>query len=152
MDIVDYNDYCAMLPYEPGSTIKSFIYAAAINEGVFEKDTTFDCRTFYVTTDKNGKIARSPYRVMANQEIHNYRGFQPNYPTFMKLSVFHIMLMCCIIGKYIDQQVYMDYMDKFLFYQPVETYGIDEEFYGSADYGSSYSITTSLVRACQQQL
>ena len=145
MDIVDYNDYCAMLPYEPGSTIKSFIYAAAINEGVFEKDTTFDCRTFYVTTDKNGKIARSPYRVMANQEIHNYRGFQPNYPTFYEAFCFSHNVGCAVLlEKYIDQQVYMDYMDKFLFYQPVETYGIDEgEFYGSADYGSSYSIITT---------
>ena len=38
----------------------------------------------------------------------------------------------------------MDYMDKFLFYQPVETYGIDEgEFYGSADMEVQYSIITT---------
>lgn len=91
MEITDYNDYCAMLPYEPGSTMKSFVYAATINEGTFNRNDTFDCSIFYVTTDANGKIARSPYRVMENQEIRNYRGAQPYYPTFMRLSVFPIM-------------------------------------------------------------
>jgi penicillin-binding protein 2B len=145
MDIVDYNDYCAMLPYEPGSTIKAFVYAAAINEGVFDRNDTFDCRIFYVRTDENGKIARSPYKIMENQEIHNYMGVQPYYPTFYEAFCLSYNVGCAVLlEKYIDQEVYKDYMDKFLFYQPVETYGIDEGlFYGSADYGSSFSIITT---------
>ncbi|MGI6608101.1 MAG: penicillin-binding protein [Erysipelotrichaceae bacterium] len=145
MEIVDYNDYCAMLPYEPGSTMKSFIYAAAINEGVFDRNATFNCRTFYVTTDANGKIARSPYKVMENQEINNYRKAQPNYPTFYKAFCLSYNVGCAVLlEKYIDQEVYMDYMDKFMFFQPVNTYGINEgTFFGSADYGSSYSIITT---------
>ncbi len=145
MDIVDYNDYCAMLPYEPGSTMKAFVYAAAINEGVFNRNDTFNCRVFYVTTDANGKIARSSHRVMANQEIHNYKGIQPNYPTFYEAFCMSYNVGCAVLlEKYIDQEIYKDYMDKFLFYQPVDTYGIDEgTFYGSADYGSSYSIITT---------
>jgi len=145
MDILDYNDYCSTLPYEPGSTIKSFIYAAAINEGVFNKDATFDCRTFYVRTDENGKIARSPYRIMENQEIHNYRRAQPNNPTFFEaFTLSHNVGCAVLLEKYIDQEIYMDYMNKFLFYQPVNTLGIDEgSFFGSADYGSSYSIITT---------
>ncbi len=145
MDIVDYNDYCAMLPYEPGSTIKTFLYAAAINEGVFNRNHTFNCYTFYVTTDENGKIARSPYKVMERQEIHNYLSDQPYYPTFYEAFCLSYNVGCAVLlEKYIDQEVYKDYMDKFMFYQPVDTYGIDEgSFYGSADYGSSYSIITT---------
>ena len=42
MNIEDYNDYCATLPYEPGSTMKSFIYAAAIDVGTFNQKDHFD--------------------------------------------------------------------------------------------------------------
>lgn len=145
MEITDYNDYCVMLPYEPGSTMKSFVYAATINEGTFNRNDTFDCSIFYVTTDANGKIARSPYRVMENQEIRNYRGAQPYYPTFYEAFCLSYNVGCAVLlEKYIDQEVYMDYMDKFLFYQPVEIFGIDEgSFFGSADYGSSFSIITT---------
>ena len=37
--------------YEPGSTMKTLTYAAAINEGVIKPDDRFDGDTFYLYTD-----------------------------------------------------------------------------------------------------
>lgn len=45
--------------YEPGSTFKSFTYAAAIDSGNYSDEELFDTKPFYIGL-KDGKIFRSP--------------------------------------------------------------------------------------------
>ncbi|MDO4378273.1 MAG: penicillin-binding protein [Erysipelotrichia bacterium] len=140
MDISDYNDYCATLPYEPGSTIKSFIYSAAIDVGTFNQDDHFDGTTYYVDGNYTNEIHRLNYD--NGLGIHNYVDEQIPNATFYEAYCCSYNVGCAVLlEKYIDPQVYMEYMDKFGFFKPVNVYGIDEgNFYGSADYSNPYSI------------
>ena len=140
MDISDYNDYCASLPYEPGSTIKSFVYSAAIDVGTFNQDDHFDGTTYYVDGNYKNEIHRLNYD--NGLGIHNYVDEQIPNATFYEAYCCSYNVGCAVLlEKYIDPQVYMEYMDKFGFFKPVNVYGIDEgEFYGSADYSNPYSI------------
>lgn len=143
MNIEDYNDYCATLPYEPGSTIKSFVYAAAVDVGTFNQDDHFDGRTYYVDGNYKDEIHRVQYD--NGLGIHNYLDEQISNASFYEAYCCSYNVGCAVLlEKYIDPQVYMDYMDKFGFYKPVNVYGIDEgEFYGSADYSNAYSIVST---------
>ena len=49
-NISNYLDYFCQTPYEPGSTMKTFTYMAAMENGVYNGDETYESGT-YVTTD-----------------------------------------------------------------------------------------------------
>lgn len=140
MDITDYNDYNAALPYEPGSTIKSFVYAAAIEQGTFNKSDKLDARIFYVDGSSNDKIVRLNYD--NGLSIHNYLDEQIPNASFYEAYCCSYNVGCAVLlEKYVDPSIYIEYMDKFGFYKPVNVYGIDEgDFYGSADYSNPYSL------------
>lgn len=58
MDIDDYVNYVSQMPYEPGSTMKVFTYAAAIDSGAYDGSVLVDSSRFcYAATN------RKPYRV-----------------------------------------------------------------------------------------
>ncbi|MBN2877657.1 MAG: penicillin-binding protein, partial [Bacilli bacterium] len=58
-DITNYQSYLTQQIYEPGSTMKAFTYAAAIDSGVYRGSDTFNSATFLVGLDKNGNAIRS---------------------------------------------------------------------------------------------
>lgn len=143
MDITDYNDYCATLPYEPGSTIKSFIYAASIDVGTFNQTDHFDGTVFYVDGSSSDQIKRLDYD--NGLGIHNYVDEQIPDATFYEAYCCSYNVGCAVLlEKYIEPAVYEEYMDKFGFFKKVGVYGIDEgDFYGSADYSNAYSLVTT---------
>ncbi|MGN1398762.1 MAG: penicillin-binding protein [Erysipelotrichaceae bacterium] len=140
MDITDYNDYNATLPYEPGSTIKSFLYAAAIDQGTFNKNDKLDATVFYVDGSSNSQIVRLNYD--NGLSIHNYLDEQIPNASFYEAYCCSYNVGCAVLlEKYVDPEVYKEYMEKFGFFKSVNVYGIDEgDFYGSADYSNPYSL------------
>jgi penicillin-binding protein 2B len=77
LDITDYNNYGSQLPYEPGSTLKTFTWAAAINEGVYDGSAAVDGGPYYFTMDADGTIHRtstsnSLYATIYNASRKNY--------------------------------------------------------------------------------
>ncbi len=142
MNITDYNDYVSQLPYEPGSTMKTVVYAATIDIGKFDKTAHFNGSTFYVRTDERGKIARGSYNGSDEGGIHNFIDEQVWDATFYEAYCCSYNVGCAVLlEQYIDQDLFIEYQKNFGFFRPVGTYGIDEgDFYGSADYSNSYSI------------
>ncbi len=141
LDITDYNDYCATLPYEPGSTLKSFTYAIAIEQGNFDASDTFNSNNYYLATGDDG----TPVRVTKSESslvIHNVNNYQWGDVTYEQgyinsLNVATVTLLEEQIGK----ETYIEYMEEFGFYQAVDVLGIDEGTdYGTVNYDDAFSL------------
>lgn len=126
--IDDYTNYGSQMPYEAGSVMKAFVYAAAIDHGTYEPDTLVDSTPFCYGTTKNG----NPYRVpcgdsrqvgrIGNASDRNWGMI----PYDMGLVYSSNVVTSSIIANLIDPSVYEHYLSKFGFFTPVESYGISE--------------------------
>jgi penicillin-binding protein 2B len=56
--ITEFQNYGAQLPYEPGSTLKTFTWAAAINEGKYDGSATTNGNEYCFGSDENGNPVR----------------------------------------------------------------------------------------------
>lgn len=127
MEITEYVNYVSQMPYEPGSTMKVFTYAAAIDSGVYDGSTIVDSSRFCYGA--NNKI---PFRVTENDSrrigcIGNANGKSwGNIPYDLGLVYSSNVLTASIITNLITPEVYEEYLDRFGFFKLVDTDGIDE--------------------------
>lgn len=125
--IEEYTNYGSQMPYEAGSTMKAFTYAAAIDSGVYEPDTYVDSTTFCY-----GAKNRNPYRVSCNDtrkigQIGN--ASDKNWgmiPYDMGLVYSSNVVTASILTNLLEPTVFEEYMDKFGFFKNVDTYGMSE--------------------------
>ena len=124
LEIPSYQDRISQAVYEPGSVMKPFTYAIALDTGVFPRNTTFRAGTFTYTFDPNtNKITR-----VAN-------GTETAYPpisdaleedfgviTFEQGLAFSSNVgICELLSNYVNYNQYVDYMDKFDFFKYVDS-------------------------------
>ena len=125
LDITEYNNYGAQLPYEPGSTLKTFVWAAAINEGKYENLPDVYGGPFCYSA-KN----RVPYRVenkglgcITNAGYKNYGMVNYDYGLIYSSNT----ITASLETEVITPDIYLDYLEKFGFFQAVDTDGMREE-------------------------
>ncbi|MEG0177448.1 penicillin-binding protein [Anaerorhabdus sp.] len=125
LDITDYNNYGAQLPYEPGSTMKSFVWAAAINEGVYDGNAEVYSGPYCYKAD-----GLNPYRVssggigcITNASYKNWGTVGYDYGLILSSN----SVTADLLTEVISPSIYEDYLDRFHFFQPVETDGLREE-------------------------
>ncbi|MBO4217884.1 MAG: penicillin-binding protein [Erysipelotrichaceae bacterium] len=144
MEVTDYNDYCASLPYEPGSTMKSITYAAAIDLGGFNKDAQFNSNNYYVGTDGNGNLKRVD-RSKSSLVIHNSSNGQYGMVTFERayINSYNVGTVT-LLEEQIGKKNWEHYVDAFGFFKPVNVYGISEGgSYGLHDFSNVFSLACS---------
>ncbi len=144
MEVTDYNDYCASLPYEPGSTMKSITYAAAIDLGNFNKDAQFNANNYYVGTDANGNLRRSE-KGKSSLVIHNSNNGQYGMTTFERayINSYNVGTVT-LLEEQIGKKNWQHYIDAFGFFKPVDVYGISEGGnYGRYDFSNVFSLACS---------
>jgi len=126
LDIEDYTNLGTQYAYEPGSTMKTFTYAAAIDTGVYDGDATFNSATFYMGI-KNGKAIRVSDINDAIEKISNSRykswGYI-SYDTGYKYS--SNVGIASLLTEYLDPSVFEEYLDKFGFFNKVGFDGFTE--------------------------
>ena len=126
LDIEDYTNLGTQYAYEPGSTMKTFTYAAAIDTGVYDGDATFNSATFYMGI-KNGKAIRVSNINDAIEKISNSRykswGYI-SYDTGYKYS--SNVGIASLLTEYLDPLVFEEYLDKFGFFNKVGFDGFTE--------------------------
>ena len=132
LDIEDYIDLNAMLPYEPGSVMKTFAYAAAIDYGGLDPNDKFDSSNYMIGEKADGNIERL-YWYAPNyvNTIMNFRGWTYGevdywYGFAASLNTGAVSLL----EKYVDRYTYQDYMHKFGFFKTVDVLGIPFESEG----------------------
>jgi len=125
MNIEDYYNYGSQYLYEPGSVFKAFIYATAIDIGVYNGETTYDSSPFCYLS--NGT---EPYRSYGNNYgcIYNASKREWGYITFDKGLIYSSnVATCTLLTDYVGSKTFEEYLQKFGFFQAVDTDGIVEE-------------------------
>lgn len=121
-DIEDYLNVPSQYLYEPGSVMKAFTYAAAIDSGVYPYEGTFDSGVFYFGEDEDGKIYRSPTPVAGNNPIRD--ALNKNYGTISYDKGFIVSSnigICELLTNHLDYQIFKEYIvDGFQFTKPVD--------------------------------
>lgn len=117
----DFLSYTSQLLYEPGSTMKTFTYAAAIEEGVYDNDATFDSRPFYYTI-KDGKIKRltsssGSFGVIRNVSNLNWGTITYEYGYAVSSNVG----MASLLTDRLDPELLKKHLNNFHFFEPVNT-------------------------------
>ncbi|MBR3357556.1 MAG: penicillin-binding protein [Solobacterium sp.] len=125
LEIEEYNNYGSELPYEPGSTLKTFTWAAAINEGVYNGSDTTNGYAYCYGSDGKG----NPVRVSNNEIGCIYNAHHANYGA---LDYDHGLIYSAnsaataIQTELITPEIHLDYLRKFGFFKDVGTDGLPE--------------------------
>ncbi|MEA4874183.1 penicillin-binding protein [Anaerorhabdus sp.] len=125
LDIQDYNNFGAQLPYEPGSTMKSFVWAAAIDTGNYDGTKEVYSGPYCYKAD-----GLNPYRVQSgglgcitNASYKNWGMVGYDYGLILSSN----SVTADLLTEVINPDIYEEYLDKFHFFQPVETDNLREE-------------------------
>lgn len=126
LNITDYNNYGTQIPYEPGSTLKTFTYAAAINEGVYDGSEEVYSGPYCFSSDENNNPVRvegNGYGCIYNAKRKNYGMIALDYGLIMSLNT----VTAEVQNRLINADIHLDYMKKFGFFNVVNTDGLPEE-------------------------
>ena len=126
LNIESYNNLGTQLPYEPGSVFKSFIYAATMNEGLYNGDATYDSSKFcYLSSGSE------PYRTYSDNNygcISNANGKSwGTIPLDYGLIFSSNVATSTLLTNYIGTEKYLEYVKKFGFFSEVDTDGLAED-------------------------
>lgn len=128
LDISDYSNYGAQIPYEPGSTLKTFTWAAAINEGKYDSNATAEGTQYCYVDDANGNPVRTYNESSAYGCVTNYHHESYSSPTLDDGLKYSLNTVAAVIeNEYITPDILLSYLYKFGFFKNVDTDGLLEE-------------------------
>lgn len=150
LDIKDYKNYLTQYMYEPGSVMKGFIYATAMDIGKYDGKRGFDSSPFCYYADGN-----EPYRTYSDT---NYGCIQnagnKNWGTIdldTGLIYSSNVATSTLLTEYVGTRTYEEYLKRFGFFQPIDSDGIEEEigfknyYYPSEKLALSYGQGSSVT-------
>ncbi len=126
LEITDYNNYGAQLPYEPGSTMKTFTYAAAINEGVYDGSMEVYSGPYCFSSDEYNnpvRVESGGWGCIYNAGRKNYGMIDLDHGLIMSLNT----VTAEVENTLITPDIFLDYLYRFGFFQTVDTDGLPEE-------------------------
>ncbi len=126
-DVSNYQNALTQTLFEPGSTIKTFTYAAAIDTGVYEGQTSFNSNTFIVGLDRNGNAIRISNLDNSIGSIRNANNRQwgiIDYDTGFAYSA--NTAIASLLTTRLNPSVYQEYLVKFGFTNRVNIDGFNE--------------------------
>lgn len=124
--ILDYNNYGAQIPYEPGSTLKGITWSAAINEGVYDGDALVYSGPYHFSNDEHN----NPIRVESGGWGTIYNAGKRNFGmiSYDKALVYSSNTVAAEIqNKLITPDINLEYLKRFGYFQPVNSDGMLEE-------------------------
>ncbi|MCF0106680.1 MAG: penicillin-binding protein [Holdemanella sp.] len=152
-EIPNYTDNISEMSYEPGSVMKTFTYATALDTGVFPENTKYRAGQFDYGYDPNtGKINRVDGIETGYPTIRDALGNDYGTLTFEDGFAHSSNVgICELLANYIQYKQFDKYLDKFGFFQTVDAPFISEVTgwksldipmgYLSSGFGQASSIT-----------
>ena len=125
-------NYGSQLAYEPGSVMKAIIYAAAMDLGVYDGDTTFDSSPYCYTASTGRTYAGNQLGCIYNVSKLNWGTIPLDYGLIYSSNV----ATATLLSQYVGIDNYEEYLKRFHLYQNVNSDGIDE-ISGYTNYGLS---------------
>ena len=129
LNIEDWMNTATQYAYEPGSTMKSFTYAAAIDTGVYPEGETFDSSTFLMGISNGYPIrvyegsGNRVYATIGNSRNRDWGEISYDVGYRYSSNVGIAMLL----SNYLHPNTFSEYLDKFGFFKKVNFEGFAEE-------------------------
>lgn len=127
MDVSEFRNFATQYVYEPGSTMKTFTYAAAIDTGVYDGNATFNSVPFKVSVNKNA----DPYRASSTSLVigtirnaHNRSWGVIDYDTGYAYS--SNVGIASLLTTRLDLEVFKTYLIRFGFNDSVKVDDLPE--------------------------
>lgn len=125
-EISDYTNTGAQIPYEPGSTLKTFTWAAAINEGKYNGSELTNGNSYCYGTDSQN----NPIRATADNSlgcVYNADRLQYGSVDFDTGLIYSLNSVAGTIqNEVITPDTNLEYLRKFGFFNDVDTDGLPE--------------------------
>lgn len=125
-DIEDFTNAGAQTAYEPGSTLKTFTWVAAINEGVYNGSATANGNEYCFTSDANNDpvqtYSEDNYGCIYNAGEKQYGEVDLDHGYIYSLNT----VAATIQSQYITPEIHLEYLKKFGFFQNVNADGLPE--------------------------
>ncbi|MBF1115542.1 MAG: penicillin-binding protein [Solobacterium sp.] len=125
-EITDYTNTGAQVPYEPGSTLKTFTWAAAINEGKYNGSELTNGNSYCYGTDSQN----NPIRATADNSlgcVYNADRYQYGSVDFDTGLVYSLNSVAGTVqNEVITPDTNLEYLRKFGFFNDVDTDGLPE--------------------------
>lgn len=125
-------NYGAQLAYEPGSVMKSVIYSAAMDMGVYDGEQGFDSSPYCYTASSGRTYAGDQLGCIYNVSRLDWGWIPLDYGLIYSSNV----ATATLLSQYVGIDNYRNYLEKYHLYQKVNTDGIDEVS-GYTNYGLS---------------
>src|SRR5690554_575030 len=126
IDIDNYDNVISQQIIEPGSTMKSFVYATAIDLGKYRGDNTYASGAFHMGIS-NGLPTRANNYTDAYTTIYNAGRRDWGIVDFDRAYAISLnTAIATLLTEYISVNDYENYLEKFGFFQPVEMVGVSE--------------------------
>lgn len=126
LEITDYNNYGAQVPYEAGSTMKTFVWAAAINEGKYDGTATvYSGPYFYQANAQNDpvRVEKSSYQPITNAGNKNWGYIDYDHGMIYSSNV----VAAEVQNRLITPETHLQYLKDFGFFKTVSTDGLSEQ-------------------------
>lgn len=157
-DVTDYKNFGTQYIYEPGSTMKTFTYAAAIDTNVYNGSTTFNSVPFEVSLTKDGEPYRSNGSSLVIGTIrnaHNRSWGIIDYDTGYAYS--SNVGIASLLTTSLDLEVFHQYLIRFGFNDSVNTDRLAESVgtinfewpYDQLTVGFGQGITVNMLQLMQ---
>lgn len=125
--ITSYTNTGTQIPYEAGSTMKTFTWAAAMNEGLYDGTQTTNGNEYCFSGDSNNNPVRSSESDSYGC-IYNARHRQHGTVTLDTGLIESLNTVAATIeNEVITPEKYLEYLKSFGFFQSVDTDGLPEE-------------------------
>lgn len=126
-NITDFNNTGAQVPYEPGSTLKTFTWAAAINEGKYDGNAKTNGNEYCYGADSHNNPVRTSeansYGCIYNAHGRKYGQVDYDHGLIYSLNT----VAASIQNEMITPDTHLEYLKKFGFFQNVDTDGLPED-------------------------
>lgn len=121
INIENYSNVGMQYAYEPGSTMKTFTYAAAMDIGKYVGTDTFDSNFFRMGIEKGLPVrtdgTTKTYAIINNYMKRNYGRVDFDFAYLLSLNTGIATLLTTVLPP----STYEEYLDKFGFFKPVNT-------------------------------
>lgn len=157
--VMDNYDDISQMTYEPGSVMKPFVYATAIDTGVYPYNATYRAGEFVYGEDSSGKIVRLTEGDLSSYPvIRDALGTDYGTLTFSEgLAHSSNIAICELLANYLNRTTFNNYLDRFGFFKNIgidfvqENTGVrntaSNSGYLSTGFGQASSITP--LQLCQ---
>ncbi len=127
LNITDYNNYGSQLTYEPGSTLKGITWAAAINEGVYDRELLVDSAPYCYGADSQNNPIRATGDMQSYGCIYNANNNEWGMITLDKGLVYSSNTVAAQIqNDLITPAINLEYLKKFGYFDAVRSDGLPE--------------------------